>query len=383
MEFIKTVTAPKNTAALSQLGNLYQYLIALKICLESDDGELVNIEQYGDLTTADYNYEIKHHNDPNYALIDTHIDFWKSLSNWVDNRNTLISHSKFILLTSAIVKEDSTFKNWNSSTLTIKHQKILDIHSDIKKSKYEYKTIQPYLKNIFTFNNDYSEKELLDVLSKVTIKHSFENAYALYENLLDHTAFLFSKKNQRSSLVRSLIGFIVEKGILSPQEWDIEINEFRFFLQEQARKALNNEVLDFPDVELSTDIDEATLEKSFIKKIADIPYPEKISEAAINYTQTQNVLVIMADQNPHALKEFGKQVVEAGRLLNSMKEIICLEVETTSLTRLVKKSKILYNKAGSEIRTGKTPPNIQSGIIHTHLDESSFEWKIKEDDIED
>jgi len=383
MEFIKTVAAPKNTAALSQLGNLYQYLIALKICLESDDGELVNIEQYGDLTTADYNYEIKHHNDPNYALIDTHIDFWKSLSNWVDNRNTLISHSKFILLTSAIVKEDSTFKDWNSSKSDIKHQKILDIHSDIKKSKYEYKTIQSYLNNIFTFNNDYSEKELLDVLSKVTIKHSFENAYSLYENLLDHTAFLFSKKNQRSSLVRSLIGFIVEKGILSPQEWDIEINEFRSFLQEQARKSLNNEVLDFPDVELSTDIDEATLEKSFIKKIADIPYPEKINEAAINYTQTQNVLVIMADQNPHALKEFGKQVIEAGRLLNSMKEIICLEVETNSLSKLVKKSKILYNKAGSEIRTGKVPPNIQSGIIHTHLDESSFEWKIKEDDIED
>ncbi len=382
MEFIKTVTAPKNTAALSQLGNLYQYLIALKICLESDDGELVNIEQYGDLTTADYNYEIKHHNDPDYALIDTHIDFWKSLSNWVDNRNTLKSHSKFILLTSAIVKEDSTFKDWNSSNSNIKHQKILDIHSGIKKSKYEYKTIQPYLKNIFTFNNDYLEKDLLDVLNKITIKHSFENAFALYENLLDHTAFLFSKKKQRPSLVRSLIGFIVEKGILSPQEWDIEINEFRLFLQEQARKTLNNEVLDFPDVELTTDIDEATLEKNFIKKIADIPYPEKINEAAINYTQTQNVLVNMADQNPHALKEFGKQVIEAGRLLNSMKEIICLEVETSSSSKLVKKSKILYNKAGTEIRTGKVPPNIQSGIIHTHLDESSFEWKIKEDDIE-
>lgn len=383
MEFIKTVTTPKNTAALSQLGNLYQYLIALKICLESGDGELVNIEQYGDLTTADYNYEIKHHNDPNYSLIDTHIDFWKSLSNWVDNRNTLISHSKFILLTSAIVKEDSTFKDWNSAKSETKYQKILDIHSSIKGSKHEYKTLQPYLNNIFTFNDGYAKQELLDVLAKVTIKHSFANAYALYESLLSHTAFLFSKMNQRSSLVRSLIGFIVEKGVLSPKEWDIEINEFRSFLQEQARKTLNNEVLDFPDIELSTDIDKATLEKNFIKKIADIPYPEKISEAAINYTQTQNVLVVMAGQNPHALKEFGKQVIEAGRQLDSLKEIICLDVETNSLSKLIKKSKILYNKAGLEIQTGKIPPNIQSGIIHTHIDESDFQWKIKEEDIED
>jgi hypothetical protein len=375
--------APKNTAALSQLGNLYQYLIALKICLESDGGGLVNIEQYGDLTTTDYNYEIKHHNDPTYVLIDTHIDFWKSLSNWINNRNILSSHSNFILLTSAIVKEDSTFADWNSSNPEVKYQKIKQIYSNIKKSKSKYNTIQSYLNNIFTFNDDYSEKELLDVLNKVSITHSFESACILYENLLGHLAFQFAKKNQVSSLVRSLVGFIVEKGILSPLEWDIEINEFRAFLQEQAKKTLNNEVLDFPDNDLSVDIDIATLEKNFIKKIADIPYPDKINEAAINYTQTQNVLVIMADQNPHALKEFGKQVIEAGRLLNNMKEIICLEVETKNLSKLVKKSKILYNKAGSEIKTGNVPPNIQSGIIHTHLDESSFEWKIKEDDIED
>lgn len=84
---------PKNVASLSQLGNLYQYLIALKICLESADGAIVNIEQYGDLTTVDYNYEIKHHADPAYTLNDTHIDFWKSLSNWVINRKILSSHS--------------------------------------------------------------------------------------------------------------------------------------------------------------------------------------------------------------------------------------------------------------------------------------------------
>ncbi len=374
---------PKNSAALSQLGNLYQYLIALKICLESNDGELVNIEQYGDLTTTDYNYEIKHHDDPNYVLIDTHIDFWKSLSNWVNNRRLLESHSKFVLLTSAIVKEGSIFSGWNESSPEGKYGILKTIHSNINKSKFEYKTILPYLNNVLNFTNDYSKIELLAVLNKVVIKHSFENAPSLYDSLLHHPTFHFSKDNQKFSLVRSLVGFIVEKGILSPKEWDIEINEFRGFLREQARKSINNEALDFPDIEVSGEVDGATFEKNFIKNISGIPYLEKLNEAAKNYTHTQSVLVIMAAQNPHVLKEFDKEVENAGRLLRNMKNIICLELDSSDLSKLVKKSKILYNKADSEIRTGNAPPNIQSGIIHTHIDESDFKWKIKAEDIED
>lgn len=54
----------KNNAALSQLGNLYQYLMVLKICLEAPAGAIINLEQLGDITTADYQYGNRPGNTP-------------------------------------------------------------------------------------------------------------------------------------------------------------------------------------------------------------------------------------------------------------------------------------------------------------------------------
>jgi len=376
-------TSAKNTASLSQLGNLFQYLIALKVCLESKEGSIVNIEKHGDLTTEKHNYEIKHHNDPKYTLTKTHIDFWKSLSNWVDNREILSSHSSFILLTSAIVNKTSPFFEWNKSTHEEKLNIINDIKHEVNQSQIKYKTIRPYLDKVFEFSHHYTKDDLLKVLDKLTIKHSYENAESLYNELLNHPVLLFANKSKKPSLLRSLLGFIVEKGIHTPTDWDIEVSEFHEFIQEQARKLVNNEILDFPDLSVNCIVDDETYKKDFITKIKEIPYPEKVNEAAENYTHTQNVILLMGDRNPHVLNEFSKQVEEAGVQLRGMKEIICLEIENYDAKKLIKKSKILYNKASLDVKTGNNvPPNIQRGIIHTHADESDFYWKIKDEDLE-
>jgi hypothetical protein len=375
--------APKNTAALSQLGNLYQYLIALKVCLESPQGEVINIEAYGDLTTTDFNFEIKHHINPHYTLNETHIDFWKSLSNWVNNRRFLKNHNRFILLTTAIVKADGIFGDWNMSSVNKKYKKISSIKQKVVESKHDYKTISPFVTNVFAFDAEYKEKDLLDVLDKLVLKHSCQNAEYFYDELKDHQGFLTVRESHRKSLIRSLIGFILEKGILEPRSWDIEINEFISFLREQARKLANGEVPEFPDLTTTNSFDEEVLKMNFIKKIEEIPYPEKVSLAAINYTRTQKVIMLMADQNPHVLKEFENNADDAGRQLKHMKSIACLEMNRSDFNQLTKKSKILFHKADLGVKTGERPPDIQSGIIHIHVDESDFVWKIKEEDIED
>tara|TARA_B100000929_G_C15486639_1_gene413026 strand:- start:962 stop:1828 length:867 start_codon:yes stop_codon:yes gene_type:complete len=288
------------------------------------------------------------------------------------------------LLTSAIVNNNSSFYAWNQSTPEEKFTIISSILENINSSKHAYNTIRPYLNSVFEFDDSYTKKDLLGVLEKLVIKHSFENAESLYSSLFEHPAFIFAKDNKKPALIRSLIGFIVEKGVYSPTEWDIEVNEFKEFLREQARKLINNEVLDFPDIKIDAEIDTNTYDKDFIKKIVDIPYPEKVSEAAENYTYTQNVLLVMAERNPHVLKEFSKQVNEAGIQLSDIKEVICLEIDDIDAKKLIKKSKILYNKASLQVKTGQNvPSNIQKGIIHTHTDQSDFHWKIKAEDIED
>jgi hypothetical protein len=373
----------KNTAALSQLGNFYQYLIALKICLESDNGELVNIEKYGDLTTADYNYEIKHHIDSNNTLNETHIDFWKSISNWVDNRLILSEHSKYILLTSAIVKNESALSDWNELTPDDKLNKLCELKIKIESSDHKYEELRRKIKNIFNFSPSYKENDLKKVLSKIVLKHSYVNAESLYSEIVNGPYLKVIRENKRFPVIRSLLGFVVEKGILSPLEWDIEISEFTEFYRETIEKSLLGETLPFPDLNESISIDDATYGKTFIKKIGNIPYKKKIQEAALDYTVTQRTFSTMSFQNPSYLKKFNEEVKEAGRLLCNMKESICSDIESSDDKVLTKQSKKLYNNADSYLKTGNSPPIIQRGIIHTHVDSSEFQWKIKEEDLED
>lgn len=138
----------KNNAALSQLGNLYQYLMVLKICLEAPAGAIINLEQLGDITTADYQYEIKHHNNPEHVLVDTHVDFWKTLKNWVDNYDLLKTFSNLVLLTSSIVREESLLGQWNTAAPHDRYSNLKMKANEILDQPGSYKTIIPYVQKI-------------------------------------------------------------------------------------------------------------------------------------------------------------------------------------------------------------------------------------------
>ena len=50
----------------------------------------------------------------------------------------------------------------------------------------------------------------------------------------------------------------------------------------------------------------------------------------------------MAERNPHVLKEFSKQVNEAGIQLSDIKEVICLEIDDIDAKNLIKKNQKSY-----------------------------------------
>lgn len=378
---------PSNTAAFSQLGNLYQYLIALECGLELSEGQLINIEQLGDVTHADYQYEIKHHKDPNHQLGDTHIDFWKTLRNWVDNRTVLSAYGNLVLLTSSVVKVDSLVGEWNQLGPQERFDRLLSLHNDIQVSHKEYKTINKHVQKVFDFSDDYSQDDLIYVLEKISIKPSCYTAIALWERLKDHPTLLPIPKNKRTDLLISLLGFIASKGVTSTSKWDIEVSELHEWLREQAEAIRRKNFIAYPDLD-NMEVGGQYEDHRFIREILKIPYLNRVPRAIQDYYFTAVTMGRMADQNPHVMKEFEAEAGQIGVELIAKKENVCLQVSDKNTTNLVKLSKILYNDALMTLKASDryakgAPKEFHRGLVHTHVDGSDFCWRIEGSDIED
>lgn len=78
----------KNDATLTQLGNIYQYYIALKDCFEMNIEDKLQIEILGDVTVISdlknfsFQKEVKHHIKLK-KLSNQDIEFWKTLYNCI------------------------------------------------------------------------------------------------------------------------------------------------------------------------------------------------------------------------------------------------------------------------------------------------------------
>lgn len=373
-----------HSAALSQLGNLFQYLIALRCALEAKPTDIINIESLGDLTMHDVNYEIKHHQNPEHCLIDSHIDLWKTLANWVTHKEALSDYSHKILLTSSIVKEGTLAHDWNNLTPEERYEELEKLKIKFLSDDSKYKTIKPHILKIFNFTIDYTKDDFVDLIKNVTIKHSQSVAIKLYQELFYHSKLDVIKEKDRFPIILSLIGFILDKGITSPKNWDIEVSEFIKFLREQVYKISSGEKPTFPDLEYQTLPEEDLSNKRFIEQIRKIPFEEQVIDAGRCYHYSLAVLTRMALQNPHALKEFDKDTTETGTVLNNSKKEFCLSFEDEDTNLLKRRSKRHYLKSINNIKIKQNyPPDFNKGLIHQYVDNSNFEWKLKESDFED
>lgn len=379
----------KNNAALSQLGNLYQYLMVLKICLEAPAGAIINLEQLGDITTADYQYEIKHHDNPEHVLVDTHVDFWKTLKNWVDNYDLLKAFSNLVLLTSSIVREESLLGQWNAAAPHDRYRNLKVKADEILDQPSSYKTIVPYVQKIYEFCADYDQEKLACILSRVTIKHSSDGALKLYNGLLVHNALMAVPIKSRTNMVRSLLGMIAIKGITAPGAWDIERDEVQYFLIAQTAVINNGGVIYYPDIEHAA-WGEEILRHRCIEQIRSIPYEKQVFSAAQDYYYYTLTVGITADEDPFVLKEFQKTEKGIGADLDLDKVSSCLELAKGPINddALVRASKQLYVSSLRNVRAGGSDGSAEAkkfnrGMLHSYVNTSEFCWRITELDVDD
>ena len=274
----------KSDAATKILGFKYQEMVALKECFEAKDGTKIYLECLGDVSDGKTSTEVKHSIKDDKKLIDTHIDFWKTLSNILTEYDTFRFYDKFILHTTAEVKKDSIFEKWNDLNKSEKHKKIIAIKSN--------DTIKAYCDNVKEFDNN----KLENILGKFEIKDNQKSAKEYYKDtLLNHSAIKnIIKEPNREQFLCSLLGYISKELIDSETYiWEIDIDTFRENFQSYANQ-YQIEDLNFPISNATADI--STKDNfHFVKILENIQYERKIGNSMNNYLKASESQIKMIE----------------------------------------------------------------------------------------
>ena len=205
-----------NDATKQKVGDIYQYLIALRDCFELTDGDTLQIEINGDVSIINdmggrFQKEVKHHFGKNF-ISDRDIDFWKTLANWYVDYERVKGFSNYIFSTTATIKESSPFYNWNNIEKIEKLKYIKEIGA-ISKEKEE--TFRKQYNRIF--DDHYNENHLLEILDKFTIestKTSIDGISNEFSKYIGHIPL-----ENRDAYIGALLGVILIKVKNPPHKW--------------------------------------------------------------------------------------------------------------------------------------------------------------------
>jgi len=267
----------KTDASTKILGFKYQEMVALKTCLESKDGIKIYLECLGDVSDGDTSTEVKHSINEGKNLIDTHIDFWKTISNIITEYDKFRFYNKFILHTTATIKKGSIFENWNTLSKTDKAIKITSVTSN--------ETIKTYYNNVKSFDLT----KLKNILSKLEIHENQNSAKAYFEeSLMSHSAIInIIKEQNREEFICQLLGYISKELITSPNYiWEVDIDLFRSNFQAYSNRYQIDD-LEFPVSNVTADLSSKDSYR-FVKTLEKIDYPTKIGSSMNNYLRASD-----------------------------------------------------------------------------------------------
>lgn len=381
-------TRAKNDATLTKVGDIYQYLIALRDCFELNENEVLQIEVNGDVsvlsnTKGGFQKEVKHH-FINKNLSDRDIDFWKTLANWYDEYDRIEIFTDLILNTTATIDDYSSFYNWNSLSSDKKLDLIKKIGTPIKKSEIKFR--EQYNR---IFNDTLDEQKLLSILERFKIESACETI-TFVSKIFDKYITNIPKQN-RDSYIGALLGCILIQVKDPPHKWEVTRDSFDKITQKISPSYIKPGVVPLPDDFAKTVVSQEQIDvlknKRFVEAIREIDYDIVISDAISDYWKTDLTIGRYFKNNPVYLKDLDDYVEFLGKKLFYTKSNSELKADSYSIADKKKISKILYNDVmlwraedfGSIISNKQY---FQHGVIHNIVDEGNFTWKIEENDNE-
>lgn len=371
---------------LKMLGFHYQYLIVIDYALSTTSEEdTILIEKVGDFSTNQEIVEIKHHTDSNHILSNNHIDFWKTLSNFKNKLKDIreYEYKRLILLTTSIIKEDSSFYNWNNK----KADEKLRVLENIKSSGIP-DGIEKYVSNIFTFDNAYSKDDLKYLLKMFIINENHLDFSRKINRIIKYQALRPIKDNElKRQFIFDCFGFLIK--IMDPKtgEWAFRLSDFYNFYRMQIRKYQEGDKF-LPSLlpnELNYDSQKYS-SRNFVRELVTIEIKNRdIVKAVDNYHKYNLTHIKLIDSDISfisPLEEYDKSIVDN---LQDLREIAILDRLLTDTPTKVSQ-KLYYKSNQIELKNiegiSHNLEYFQKGVIHQIVDDGRHTWLINFEDNE-
>lgn len=374
-----------NDATLSKVGDIFQYLIALKDCFELDDDETLQIEVNGDVSILNeaggkFQKEVKHHfGEKN--LTDRDSDFWKTLANWYVEYKRIQCFSSLILYTTAVIPTGSPFSGWNDITPEKKLERIQAIGVKSKKSEETFRAQYSRI-----FNDTFNKECILKILSKFSIIPAQTTITGISSEFSKYVGHI--PEENRDSYIGALLGQILIKVKEPPHKWEVTRSEFeKIFQVESATHGIKGEVPlpnEYEKAKLPQDQVAALDKKRFVEAIREIEFQAKIPDAMSDYWKADMTVAKYFRDDLLYLESLDSYREDLSQKLGYEKDKCSVEAEGKTGQETIQISKKFYADVmawdardfGSIVRNRGF---FQRGVIHNIVDESEFTWKVDEE----
>ena len=282
------INRTKNSALPTLQAFHYQMLVALKMCFDLKTAQVLRIEFDGDVSLVGQSssqIEVKHYVDP---LTDQHVNLWKSLANWINPAFNHSRYSKLILLTTQKFGTLAQISQWNQ----VGAKERLAILKNVSNKTNKRSKIKKYQQLIFSF----SDKDLMNCLSKIQIVPESENLPDLSEKLLEKLRGI--PLCNRKEALKLLVGHLYD--LLKNRYCDISCELFDQWI-EQINATLGHREMKFPTFSTQPASNDSIKEfgtELFVRKIQDIKLDSEVPNAVGCWLELVNSLKSEVHQNP-------------------------------------------------------------------------------------
>jgi hypothetical protein len=377
-------------ASASTKGTVYQLYVAVQKCFELVSGQKVLIEQAGDVTISDsQQVETKLYQDP---LTDNHLNFWKTLNNWMQDTFDDTGYSSLILYTTQEFGEHCTLAEWNEAGQSRRFEILETIHNQAEereaqrknKNSTEVRSIPEALSLQRRVLDAAKRDKLRRVIEKFVIASRSPLLAELYKRISDQycKGILDGK---RLDFLNSLLGFVISPDAIHDNSWEITYKQFDAKVGE-LRPLYARETRIFPTkhFDSATTPSESDIEpyhgRLFVQKINDINYRDVIAQAIQEYIGASRTV----------LEEFKNYEVPLSRHENYEKETLTVfqaryRIAARNISDVIRDSKNFFDQISAEEPPSfagfdKPPRAFRNGVIHMNCDDSekTLKWRLED-----
>jgi hypothetical protein len=374
-----------NDTTKTRQGDNYHYLIALEKCINAKEGEVIYIEQKGDIATDESSIEVKHHENEKHKISDNHIDFWKTLKNWVNNYEVIKNCKYLILLTTSQIQEKSQLANWNKST---KNEK-LKILTELKNQKEIPTNIKKFVETIFDFSDKqkHNEDRLIEIIDKFTISHGHLTIQKKIDEVLENPLFTTLNKQRRRDFLDMLLSYISAEGRNNPEDWRIDVSSFKSHVSIYAPIYVRD-TQPIPDLYKNADTDiNKYSEYVFVKEMKNIEIDNsQMQDAICDYFRAFKTGIYLNENDPlfdDKLSDYQNNIILKD--ISIIKSKYQIDIDDFEDNKQIKKQskKTFYDAISMELRpiNGYSPNQVffQRGTIHiiVNSSENDFTWQFR------